>query len=92
MLILELSQYDFYTIDSTTLSIQFIYNGSSSYIITRMALLIDDKYDLHPAIFWNGLMDTKISGLNYDKAELDTIYDDFITNETFDGYVLPNYK
>ena len=90
MLILELAEYDFYTIDSPELYIELI-SGGSQYIKVRMSLLVTDKYNLHPAIFWNEMLDTRIEGLNnLDLTLIEQYYDDFILNGTFDGYVL-NY-
>jgi hypothetical protein len=91
MMMVELAEYDFYTIDSSELYIEFI-EGSSKYIKTRMSLLVTDKYNLHPALFWNSLMDTQIVGMSVNDEACMTIYQDYVTNETFSGYVLPNYS
>lgn len=91
MMIMELSEYDFYTIDTTQLYFEFI-AGGSQYMTVRMSLLINDNYVLHPAIFWSGLMDTTIEGITYDVSLLEAMYDQYILDETFSGYVLPNYK
>ena len=90
MMIMELAEYDFYTIDSSQFYIEFV-GGASEYMIGRTSLLVSDNYNLHPAIFWSGLLDTQVEGITYDVLLLDDIYDTFIENETFSGYVL-DYK
>lgn len=91
MMIIELSEYDFYTIDSPELYIEMA-NGGSQYIKVRMSLLVTDKYSLHPAIFWNELMDTRIEGITFDTQTVQTYYDTFVLNDTFSGYVLDYNK
>ena len=91
MLIEELSYYDFYTIDSPELYIEFT-AGGSQYMKVRMSLLVDDKYNIDPAIFWNGLMDTRIEGLTFSTLTLNTIHADLVASGELDGFVLPNYK
>lgn len=91
MMIVELSNYDFYTIDSPELYIEFV-AGGSQYMKVRMSLLVDDKYTLDPAIFWNGLMDTRIVGVSVLDVALQNIYQGYVENETYNGFVLPNYK
>jgi hypothetical protein len=90
MMIVELANYDFYTIDSPELYIE-ISGGGLQMVKVRMTLLVSDKYDLHPAVFWNEMMDTRIVGLSYNESGLDLIYDNYINAETFIGYVL-NYQ
>ena len=92
MLIIELSNYDFYTIDSSELHIYVLLNDSPVEITIRMMLLIEDNFNLQPQLFWSELMDTTIKGITYNENELQSIYDGYVTNETFNGYVLPNYK
>jgi len=87
MMVLELAEYDFYTIDSPELYIEFV-SGGSEYMKVRMSLLVTDKYNLHPAIFWNEMLDTRIEGIEFDTELSQGYYDEFILNETFDGYVL----
>lgn len=91
MMIVELSYYDFYIIDSPQLYVEF-QPGAGSYMTVRMSLLIEDKYALHPAIFWNGLMDTNIVGTSFMDTLLTPIYEQYVEDGTFDGFVLPNYK
>ena len=91
MMVVELSYYDFYTIDSPQLYIEFI-PGGSEYMTVRMSLLVDDKYTLHPAIFWNGLMDTHLQNKSFVDISLQTIYESYIAEGTYDGFVLPEYK
>jgi len=91
MMIMELSNYDFYTIDSPELYIR-LNDGASSYFKVRMSLLVSDKYNLHPAIFWGGMMDTRIVGTAFNVIEVEALYNQYILDETFDGYVLPEYK
>lgn len=87
MMIVELSEYDFYTIDSPELYIEFV-AGGSQYMKVRMSLLVTDKYILHPAIFWNELMDTRLVGISVPPVVVEEFYDNFIIEETFTGYVL----
>jgi hypothetical protein len=91
MMIMELSHYDFYTIDSPELYI-IVSEGASQHVKVRMSLLVSDKYDLHPAIFWSEMMDTDIKGFSYDESQVQALYDDYMLNLTFDGFVLTNYK
>lgn len=90
MMIIELSQYDFYTIDSPELMIINLFT-TTHYMHVRMSLLVTDKYNLHPAIFWNELLDTRIENYTFDIELMDAIYDQYILDGTFDGYVL-NYE
>lgn len=90
MMIMELSYYDFYTIDSPELYI-IINTGASQSVKVRMSLLVSDRYNLHPAIFWGELMDTSVIGFSYNTTIVQEYYDNFILNETFNGYVL-NYN
>jgi hypothetical protein len=92
MMIMELAEYDFYTIDSNELHIYVLLNQVPVEITIRMMLLVNDSYNLHPAIFWNELLDTRVEGIVYDALLLEDIYDAYVLNETFTGYVLPNYK
>lgn len=87
MMIMELSEYDFYSLDSTELYLQ-LNEGASSHMKVRMSLLTTDKYNLHAGMFWNGLMDTDIQGLGYNIATVEALYEQYEADETFTGYVL----
>lgn len=91
MMLVELSYYDYYTIDSERLYVEFEL-GARSYLITRMQILIDDKYSPQAPLFWNEYFEVTIEGQYFNHAELQVIYDEYIANGTFDGFVLPNYK
>lgn len=92
MLILELGEYDFYTLDSPELYFDLLGSGSTQYIKVRTSLLTTDKYTLTPEIFWGQLLDIKVFQFGYDESQCQAIYDQYILDGTFDGYVLPNYK
>lgn len=92
LLIMELSAYDFYTLDTSELSIQMQLNNQYVHYKVRMSLLVSDKYDLSPAIFYNKMMDIVIDGITFDKELVEGYITQFETEETFIGYVLPNYK
>lgn len=91
MMVIELSNYDFYTIDTSQLYYYIYFNNQTVELQARMSLLVTDKYELSPVIFYEELLDTKISGISYDSLIVETYCNDYITNETFIGYVL-NYK
>lgn len=92
LLILELEQYDFYLLDSSELLVVLNQGASSYFRITRMTILTTDNYTLTPDMFWEKLMDTEVEGFVYSIEEVTTLYDDYVTNETFTGYVLPNFE
>ena len=91
LLIIELSAYDYYTLDSPQFYTYLRFNGQTVQVQARMTLLVTDKYTLVPAIFYEELLDTNISGISYDNDIVKLHCDTFIANETFTGYVL-NYK
>lgn len=91
LLIIELSYYDYYTIDSSQLYFYLYVNGQTVQLSSRMSLLVTDKYTLAPAIFFNQLLDVDISGIDYDSVIVQQYCDDYATNLTFDGFVL-DYK
>ena len=91
MLVIELSYYDYYTIDSSQLYFYLYFNQYTVQLKSRMSLLVTDKYTLDPAIFYLELLDVDIEGISYDEVIVQQFCDDFILNETFTGYVL-DYK
>ena len=91
MLVIELSEYDYYTIDSPQLYVYAQFNLQTIEFKSRMSLLVTDKYNLTPIIFYEQLLDVSISGLEYDSALVTQYCDEFILNDTFINYVL-NYN
>ncbi|NOQ50463.1 MAG: hypothetical protein GQ557_02200 [Mycoplasmataceae bacterium] len=92
MMIIELSYYDFYTLGIPELYI-VLNEGASSHIKIRMSILNTDKYDgsLVPAMFYGGLMDAQIMGLSFNAENVELLYAQYILDETYFGFVLPNY-
>ena len=88
LLVMELSSYDFYTIDSSQLYFYLHFNLQTIQFKSRMSLLVTDKYTLDPAIFYGELLDVSISGIVYDFLTVQALCDEFILNETFIDYVL----
>ena len=91
LLIIELSNYDFYTIDTSQLYFYNYFNGQTIEVKSRMSLLVTDKYVLIPVIFYGELLDVSITGISYDSLLVQSYCDDYVTNLTYDGYVL-DYK
>ena len=92
LLIMELSNYDYYTIDASELYVYALFNNQYLEIKVRMSLLVTDKYNLDAAIFYNELLDVRISDdFVYDVETVETFISGYETEETFIGYVL-DYK
>jgi hypothetical protein len=91
LMIMELSHYDFYTIDTSELYIMVLDGGTKS-ITVRTSLLVSPDYNLSPEIFYESMLDTRIYGMSVDASVVANIVQGHITNGTFDGFVLPNYK
>jgi hypothetical protein len=91
MLVIELSNYDYYLIDSSQLYFYLTFNLQTVQLTSRMVLLVNAKYAIAPAIFFEELLDVRVTGIDYDSVIVQQYCDDFILNEDFIGYVI-NYK
>ena len=91
LMLVELELYDFYLLDSNELYIQ-LNTGGSEYVKAKISLFTTDKYVFHPAMIWEGMLDTRLYGIDVTSTTVEGYYDDFVNSETFTGYVLPNYK
>ena len=94
LMVMELEKYDYYTYGGVNVLYLQFNQGSSQYMKLQLKLLVDPIYSdtLHPAVFWEGLLDTELYGLNYNLGYVELLYNQYTENATFDGYVLPNYR
>ena len=83
----ELSLYDFYIIGSSEIYIQTVYGGTS-YIKIPMQTLRSDFITLTPEVIYSGTYEIQLFQMAFNKVTVQTLYDDFVLNETFTGYVL----
>lgn len=93
MMLIELSEYDFYTIDYPQIQVELIAGGTKR-LELQSSLFNTPKYEnaLHPSIIWDEMFEIEVIGFPYDETQLDAIYQLFIDEATFEGYVLPNFN
>lgn len=87
LMIVELSEYDFYIIGSSELVIQTNFN-STSRIILPIQTLRSSFITIDAISIINGIYEIRKQGLTYITDDVLAYYNDYITNETYNGYVL----
>lgn len=90
LLIDELSNYDFYIIGSSEIYIQANFDGTS-YIKIPIQTLRSSFVTITPEVIYSRLYEVKIYRMTFDIETVQSLYNDFVANETFVGYVL-NYE
>ena len=95
LLIVELQNYEYYLVWSSTLDFSYTYDLEGSYkrlnIIVTNGTLIGDYFIIEPDAIMNEkyeMLFNIVDGTVYDIAAAQQYYDDFVTNGTFIGYVL----
>ena len=87
LLINELSLYDFYILGGSELYIQFV--GSIwSYIIVPIQTMRSSFITITPEVIYNGIYEVRLFQFDYDSEQVQALYDDYVTNGIYNGYVL----
>lgn len=91
LLIEEISHYDWYIIGSSEFYINIKYDMEYLNIKVPIQTMRSDFVTMTPEVIYSGWYEVWLQGWNYDNAIVQSLYDDYVTNETYIGYVL-DYK
>ena len=87
LMIEELSHYDFYIIGSSQLMIYTNYEGTS-WLKVPMQTMRSTFITMTSDVFIDGLYEIDYFNLGFDEALTKSLYEQYVADKTFDGYVL----
>lgn len=91
LMIEELRNYDFYIIGNEDILFRIFHNAECIDIKIKVQTMRTDGIILSPQVIYDEMFFVTISGIEYDNELVQFIYDQYVLEETFSGYVL-DYK
>ena len=89
----ELRNYEFYYASSGTIYLYIVYNGEIYTLDVMVNVLLNDVFTINIDNIVNGFFEIELtteSAIDFDLVK--TQYETYVAEETYLGYVLPNYK
>lgn len=87
----EIRQYDWYIIGSSEFYMYLTFNGATVEVSIPIQTMRADWLTMTPEVIYNSWYEISIKHISYNNTQVQAFYDEYVTNGTFNGYVL-DYK